>query len=266
MIQGIDVSDCQGLIDYKKIKDNNDIKFIFCKATDGESYVQKKFKRNSKGILESGKLRGFYHFSHTKNDPVKEATHFCTVVMNENLTNTDMLVLDMEDDKNILSPEKFLDWNLKFLITVELLSNITPIIYTGGPYFDKHSNKLQNDTASKLEKYPLWLAAYTRTPNKYLPYIWKDKGYTLWQCSGDAAAKGEQPLRIPGIATVVDKNLYNGSLEDLEALAHSLHRQSIKLDYVPMMPVDLNTPIKEITTDNILPIPTLWGKIKNIFK
>ena len=45
MLLGIDTSDCQGKIDWAKVKASG-VSFAFCKATDGETFVSKTFKQN----------------------------------------------------------------------------------------------------------------------------------------------------------------------------------------------------------------------------
>jgi len=246
MLEGIDVSDVQGFINWKKVKDSG-IAYAFCKATDGETYMQKRFKLNWDGIKSVGLIRGAYHFAHTKNDPIKEATHFVATV--GKLDPADMLALDIEDNKNTLSKEDFINWNISFLETVEKLSNVTPIVYTGGPYFDEHGGR-ENDKGewypneeivNKLSRYPLWLAAYTKNPDKYVPYVWKKVGWTIWQRSGDQCAVGDTVLHVPGINVVVDRNQYRGTAAELEAFAKGLHHEpKQRIPQVPLIPIELD--------------------------
>lgn len=263
MLTGIDVSNSQGLIDWKKVKDNG-ITFAFCKATDGLTFVAKTFEHNWNGIKDAGLIRGAYHFCHTKNNAVMEADHFVKTV--GRLDPSDMLVLDIEDDKNVLSPEQFLNWTSEFVEAVGALACVTPIIYTGGPYFDKHGGKPSEKWIEELSRFPLWLAAYTKTPDKYVPAIWKNKGWTIWQRSGDLAAKGESPFRVPGINCVVDKNQYRGSIEELDAFARSLHHdynEPIKIDLLPIdldLKKDEQAIYKEV--EEPLPVPnSFWNSL-----
>jgi lysozyme len=239
MIKGIDVSDVQGNINWLKVKSNID--FAFCKATDGTNYIQKKFKQNWLSMYEVGIIKGAYHYCHTSNDPIIEATHFVTTVKNNTITikDTDMLVLDIEDDKNKLPPIQFIQWTLSFLDTVESLSKIKPIVYTGGPYFDKHGGKPSDNMIAQLSSYPLWLSAYTKNPEKYIPYVWKNKGFSIWQRSGDLAAKGENVFRCPGINGVVDLNQYEGTIDEFSALARNLHTPTI--EDIKWIPIEVDT-------------------------
>jgi lysozyme len=263
MIEGIDVSDVQGFVNWKKVKDGG-YTFAFCKATDGETFVAKTFKRNWENIKSVGMIRGAYHFCHTKNDPIKEATHFVKTVGVLDLG--DMLVLDIEDEKSILNNEQFINWTITFLDTVEQLTNVTPIVYTGGPYFDKHGGKPSDEIVSKLSKYPLWLAAYTTNPDKYVPYVWKNVGWSIWQRSGDVCAKGDTPLHAPGISVVVDRNQYKGTVEDLKSFSQNLYHPSKKIDPLNLIPIDINlqknVEVIDGTVDSPLPVPqNFWDSI-----
>jgi lysozyme len=246
MIDGIDVSDVQGVIDWSKVKNSN-VEFAFCKATENTKFVAKRFLTNWTNIKKAKLIRGAYHFARLSNDPIQEATHFIETI--PELFETDMLVLDIEDDKTKLSNSEFINWTLSFLDYVENKTQITPIVYTGGPYFDFNSGSPSDDIINKLNHYPLWLAAYTLTPNKYIPYVWKNVGWKIWQRSGDVAAKGDKVFRVPGINNVVDRNQFDGTVEDLRDFAISLHTTlvdpiiqplSVDLDLTGNMPVAKN--------------------------
>lgn len=217
---GIDVSDVQGFPKWDRVK-NDGVEYAFCKATEGTTFKAKRFKYNWDGIKDAGIIRGTYHFARTKNDPIVEATHFVDTV--GEVDDSDMLVLDIEDERNKLSKTDFIQWNLSFLETVEQKTGVVPIVYTGGPYFNKHGGQPDDEIVQKFLKYPLWLAAYTKTPDKYVPYIWKSKGWAIWQRSGDVAAKGDTVLRVDGIYVVVDRNQFDGTREDFLNFAKSLH-------------------------------------------
>jgi len=245
-LEGCDVSDVQGFPKWEKVKSSG-IEYAFCKATEGETYVTKRFSYNWKGIKDAGLIRGAYHFARTANDPVKEVHNFVKTV--GILDKNDMLVLDIEDDRNVLSKPQFINWVLTFLEALEKETNIIPIVYTGGPYFDKHGGAMNDEgdwypgdeLVKKLNRYPLWLAAYTKTPDKYVPYVWKSKGWTIWQRSGDVAAKGDKVLYVPGINVVVDRNQYRGTTKDLIDFANNLHvKESERITSVPLAPIDLD--------------------------
>ena len=64
-IRGIDVSHHQGEIDWAKVSKaemgKEPVSFVFMKATEGVSMVDRRYKENYKGAAENGVLRGAYH-------------------------------------------------------------------------------------------------------------------------------------------------------------------------------------------------------------
>lgn len=246
MLEGVDVSDVQGFPKWDKVKAFG-VEYAFCKATEGTTFKAKRFEYNWNGIKDAGLIRGAYHFARTINDPIKEVKHFVKTI--GVLDKNDMIVLDIEDERNVLSKTQFINWNLTFLETLEKETNVTPIVYTGGPYFNKHGGEKNNkgiwypgdELVNKLNRYPLWLAAYTKTPDKYVPYVWNSKGWTIWQRSGSIAAKGDSVFRVPGINVIVDRNQYKGSVEEFKIFAENLHRkESERITIVPLLPIDLD--------------------------
>lgn len=219
MLVGIDVSKFQGVIDWNKVAATGLINYVFCKATEGTNGIDSQFQNNWKGIKSVGLMRGAYHFAHTGNDPVKEADNFAATV--GQLDPMDMLVLDIEVTN--LSGWPFTNWVLTWLERVEDKLGTTPIIYTGGPFFNTHDGNPDPATMQKLARYPLWLAAYVVNPTNYVPDIWKSLGWKFWQRSGDVAAPGDTVLHLPGVAGAIDKDVFNGSLDELQQFALNLH-------------------------------------------
>jgi lysozyme len=60
-----------------------------------------------------------------------------------------------------------------------------------------------------LPSYPLWIAHYTAKPQPNIPATWNN--WVLWQFS----EKG----KVNGVKGSVDRDRFNGSLDDLRALA-----------------------------------------------
>ncbi len=221
MIQGIDISNCQSVINWQKVAASGQVNFAICKATEGPKYTDSEFKNNWNGIKNVGLLRGAYHFAYASQDPIIQADHFVSTV--GQLDPTDTLTLDLENSS--ITGHQFTDWALSWLERVESLTGCIPILYTGGPFFNSHDGNPDADTIQRLLRFPLWLACYVQNPEIYVPEIWKNAGlsWTIWQRSGNFAAHGDTPLYVPGIPTVVDRDIFRGSLEEMVAFALNLH-------------------------------------------
>jgi lysozyme len=231
MLQGIDISAAQGHIDWAAVAAAGTVNYAFCKATEGVTFTDKMFKINWDAIKAHGLVRGAYHFARpdgAANDAIAEADFFVSTVGTLDLT--DMLVLDIEVSK--LNGTQFTDWALTWMERVEKQSGCKPICYTGGPFFISHHGTPSADTITRMSRFPLWLAAYTNHPEKYVPVEWKSEGWKLWQRSGDTAAPGDTTLHVPGIGGNVDRDEFVGTLDELKAFATSLHLHNSFTDAV----------------------------------
>jgi len=174
---GIDVSHWNGDI-VSEIQANSDLSFIICKATQGLKMIDSEFKKNWVSIKQLGKIRGAYHFYIYKDDPIKQANHFCDVV--NDLQETDIsLILDVEElslPKGKIDKVKLKNDLIVFLEHIKKKTNRTPIIYTDYSF----ANQYLDD--SKFSKYSLWLAEYTNGTPK-IPNTWKKTGYKILQKS-----------------------------------------------------------------------------------
>ncbi len=223
MLQGIDLAKYQKLPNWQQVKDSDLVHYAICKATEGTSKVDTSFNHNWKGIKEVGLVRGAYHFARPQNDPIMEADHFTNTV--GEVTIDDLLVLDIEDNPSTMVGKPFTDWVIAWLSRVEENTGKIPIIYTGGPFWDLNDGAPDQETITKLSSYILWLSAYVKNPDPFVPKLWKNAGktWTIWQSSGNVAASGELPLTVPGITGLVDRNLFKGTLDDLKRIIWNLH-------------------------------------------
>lgn len=194
-IHGIDISRHNGIIDWKKINDdrieNNLIKFIIIKATEGGDLVDSNFETNWAAAKENGFIRGAYHFFTPYTDPKLQALNF---IINAKHEKGDFVpVLDFENNGRNSAERKALSKNVQvWLETVEKYVGIKPIIYTNKPIFREHIQ-------GKLDEYPIWISDYvSENQNNF-----DCKNLILWQHS----AKG----KVPGISSDVDFNVFLGT-------------------------------------------------------
>ena len=200
-VTGIDISKYQGdEIDFiTKKKDT--LSFIICKATEGCSEKDPKFKNNWKVIYEKGFTRGAYHFYHSRHDPELQATHFLSVL--DPVLDSDFPPIIDFEEKSIDKCDKKTHIQKSLLIFLKLVAQKTkrtPIIYTNKNTADLYLSDPQ------FANYDLWIAYYHRNAiEPLLPVVWQKKKWLIWQ-------KNE----VYKIAhTFNDFDIFNGSKTDL---------------------------------------------------
>jgi lysozyme len=207
---GIDVSHHQGTVNWQAVA-RGGISFAFVKATEGATFVDSQFDANWAGMKNNGLLRGAYHFFRPGTTVRKQVDNFVMIV--NNLEQGDLPpVLDIEQ-----APRMGVDeWDSvpvvdrvpivqEWLEAVEQKLGRKPVIYIRRGFVEE---KLLH-APEPLSKYLLWVAHYTLKSQPAIPGIWSD--WAFWQHSD----KGE----IRGISGPVDSDRFNGSLEELLALA-----------------------------------------------
>ena len=111
-VRGIDISAHQKHINWSKVKD---IDFVFVKATEGISIIDKKFNHNWSKVKEKKILRGAYHFYRPYVTPEKQFHNFKTMVR---LESGDLPpVLDVE--VSLKNSKKFINDLKKWLTLAE---------------------------------------------------------------------------------------------------------------------------------------------------
>jgi lysozyme len=217
VVQGIDVSNHQGAINWSSVKAGG-IQFAFCKATEGVDFVDARFAANMANASAAGVLIGPYHFgrpdSNSSNplDAVLEADDFVDAIA-PYYNNPNALYL-----RPVLDVERFLDlptiaqeraylsaWIRDFNGRVEERLGVSPLIYCNGNY-------AQTYFEADIAQYDLWFAKPTTTNNyaSAVPPtaanigIWDE--WKFWQWSWTGNVGGINP---------VDRNVFMGEMADL---------------------------------------------------
>jgi lysozyme len=184
--KGIDISHHQGDIKWSSIDTSLD--FIICKATEGVSFVDPKFKQNWDSI-ECAK--GCYHFFRPQYSGEKQAQLYLSNINLEPGNIKPIIDVEMTNHwKNHSHRKKYVQ-NLKNMVnTIISKTGQVPIIYTNGNFW--------NDYISKYYDYShiLWIADYRKRDNPNVPKDFND--WIIWQHSD----KG----KISGINGYVDLN------------------------------------------------------------
>ncbi|RAJ99870.1 lysozyme [Larkinella arboricola] len=172
-IHGIDVSHHNSRINWKRVcqaqANGVSLQFVFVKATEGATLVDRRFKHNWKEAGKVGLKRGAYHFYHPKRDPAKQARNFIKTVT---LKPGDFApVLDIErNDKGRVPADKLIADIRIWLRLVEDHYGMKPIIYVNRHFYLLY-------IAGNFDDYPLWLADYSSDhPDQFKAdrlYIWQ---------------------------------------------------------------------------------------------
>ena len=195
-IFGIDVSHYQNKINWSrlgKLPDNNDISFVFVRASVGSDTEDRYFKYNWEKAKAYGYIRGAYHYYRPDENSISQADNFISIV---HLQKGDLPpVLDIEKESSIQSMARLKQGLKKWLDKVEKHYGMTPIIYTGDTYY----RDFLNDTY--FRKYKFWIANYNKVfePNH--------NQWIFWQFT--------QNGKLKGINHKVDFNVFRGNINDL---------------------------------------------------
>lgn len=195
LIHGIDVSHHQSHIDWKIVAEN-DIHFVFMKATEGVSLVDSLFCKNWEAAGSTFLKKGAYHFFRPTVSAKKQFENFSMMV---HLEDGDLPpVLDIEVTDGVES-EIIVERCKEWLQMVEGKYKVRPILYTNLKFYHNH-------LAGAFLDYPVWIARY----NEKLPYLDPGKDWDFWQY-------GNRGI-MEGIKGYVDFNVFNGTYQNLEAL------------------------------------------------
>jgi len=206
-VPGVDTSHYQHSpsLDWQKVAGSG-VEFAFLKATEGTTYRDPYFKADWSATSQAGIYRGAYHFarpSTSSGSAVKQADFFAATIGPQNSHGTLPPVLDLEVTGG-LSSKALVNWTRDFLVEVQKKTGRTPIIYCS-PYF--WIDNLGNSTA--FHDYPLWVAHYTSKSQPMVPGGWPT--WSFWQTTSSG--------RISGISGNVDKDVFNGSMTQLQKFA-----------------------------------------------
>lgn len=198
-INGIDVSEFQGYIDWKQVKDSG-IDFAFirigCRTyADGGIIYDNRFKENLYSADRAGIKTGVYFFSQalTVEEAIEEADAVIEAIEPFNITYP--VVFDWEiiyEDyarTDEISIDSLADCCIAFCERVKQ-AGYTPMIY------QNTSTLLSKVDLPRVKEYDIWLAEYIEDEDDEPTYYYD---YKIWQYASDG--------KVPGIATDVDLNI-----------------------------------------------------------
>ena len=207
MLDGIDLHDAQGAVEWHRVADAGN-RFAFVRAAYGDR-ADKMVAQNYAGAKAAGLATGLYHFYRATRTPEAQANLMVSIIQNLHAGPGDLPpVLDVEDNPNYDG-----DWDTKnnaayiaglqtWIAAVSAAVKGTPIIYTRASFWNLIGKP------SGFANCPLWVAHYTNASSPNLPSGWAD--YALWQYS--------EAGHVDGVSGQCDVNRFNGGAADLEAM------------------------------------------------
>jgi len=194
---GIDISVHNGAVNFAAVKQAGH-RFVICKTSEGADWKDPTWsKERVTEIRASGLKLGIYHYLRPKlgRSGAVEAKFFIKQAQAAGWGRPGDIRPVVDFEETDLDNANTIEYLLQAVNEVKALTGKAPIIYTGGPFWDEHTNASTNSMGCAL-----WLAAYVRDPNKFLPAAWKKTGWSIWQHTDRGA--------VPGVKTLnVDQNI-----------------------------------------------------------
>jgi GH25 family lysozyme M1 (1,4-beta-N-acetylmuramidase) len=213
-VRGIDVSNHQRTVDWPAIASAR-ARFAYVKTTEGLKFEDPYYGKNRDGAKKNGIYVGGYHYALPDRSTGKEqADFFLKELEHTNDGKTLPPMLDIEwpsrgsDSPSPcygLSDAEMVAWIKDFVDRILERTGRNATIYTNTNWWNQCTGK-----NASFGKNPLFIANYTGSPTP-LPPGWRT--WAIWQHSD----KG----KLPG-----DQNVFNGSAEDLAALAGASRTRS----------------------------------------
>ncbi len=193
MLNGIDISDDQGTINWPVARRDPNCQFVFAQATGGLTVTDDTFRANHDGCRAQGIPFGAYHFFYAKDDGAAQARHFLNFI--DGLEGALVPMVDVENDS--LSgfggtSDDLLDQLRAFDAAVRgsLPPGKLPIIYFGYDFWKTYLGGYNG-----FSGHPAWPAAYNNDSDLDMT----GTGWTTW-----SIWQWKSPGRIAGIDADVD--------------------------------------------------------------
>lgn len=195
--KGIDVSHYQNRINWKTVAEQNDVNYVYIKATENAGLVDNMFETNLRQARRAGIPVGCYHFFSPTASPLAQLKNLTSTV--PNLREHDLIpMIDVEVKGKNTTPEQLRHRLRQFLKAVEEYYGVKPLIYTGQNFFNKY-------LSGHFDDYLFMIAKYSAG----VPELLGNPRFAMWQFSASG--------RIRGINGDVDQSCFmdNYGLRDI---------------------------------------------------
>ena len=184
--QGIDVSHYQGRIDWERVAREQNVCFVYVKATEGAGWVDDTYLRNLYGAKRVGLPVGVYHFFSPSASALVQLENFRT---NVDPRQQDLIPIVDVEKRGKGSLQQFQGRLKAFLDGVEKMFGVKPIIYTGVNFYAKYLE-------GRFTQYRFMVARYAEE----FPGLSEDVPILLWQYSSTS--------QVDGIRGHVDRSVF----------------------------------------------------------
>jgi len=201
-MNGIDISQYQGVIDWKKVAED-DVDFAFIRSTiclsgyKANGYQDWRFQSNWENARKNASIAlGVYHVFTAHVDATVQLE-----AIDKSLVGKlpDMPIAIDVERRDVIDKVRNTELLVNFLTAVETNFG-KPIIYTGAWYWNV------NIVVGDWSRYPLWTAAYTQEP--IIPKGWTE--WMFWQYTSSGI--------VDGVSGNVDKNYGKFAFDDFEEI------------------------------------------------
>jgi lysozyme len=211
----IDISHRVAVSDFALVR-RSQILAVVHKASEGGDWVDPLYAVRRRQAEAAGLLWGAYHFGTHQYSGAEQAAAFIAAAQPDPAT---LIALDFEPNEQHPANTMELAQAEAFVHAVHDRTGRLPLVYThpiwanGGPYGRAGvSLGAAISPRSILARCDLWLADYRDGPET--PLAWADRGWRMWQYSGDDPGDPDGPYGAPHrpVAGVdyCDRNLFIG--------------------------------------------------------
>lgn len=175
---GIDVSRYQGVINWREVRKDKRVTYVYLKATESTGLVDRTYKRNLREARKVGLPVGVYHFFSPSTSAHQQLANFMRAV--DPKTQDLIPIVDVEvapRRKSQVVP--FLRRLRAFVDGVEKYFGCKPMIYTSQNFYVEY-------LAGKFKDCPFMFAKYSEG----VPEVGEDIRFMVWQFTASGKIRG----------------------------------------------------------------------------
>lgn len=204
---GIDISHHNGKVNWRSVA-RAGVRFAYLKATEGVTFVDRRFAANLAAARRNAVPVGAYHFFSAGTSPKRQADNFLRIY-GRRATGRDLPpVLDLEWDPNRRrqdrwtrrTPRQIVDRALVWLRHVEQTLGVRPIIYTNKSWWEARIGR----HGRRLQDYAIWISRYGKF-GRANPPMPRGLQWAIWQFTEHG--------RVAGVRGKVDVNFLAPSFD-----------------------------------------------------